>query len=143
RRSCARNKRTCRRRRDHAVAQLSSGCHRARRALAFRRLVSSRTWILLHQVYIGSVPPSWWQSMDRSSPSTPLLALKSEIGAPPDFREIGTRSSAMAKAYYSTIFEQPADELDHRSRPQLCRDESPTCPPGTVDRGGPAGLVPW
>jgi hypothetical protein len=50
--------------------------------------------------------------MDRSSASTPLLALKSEIGAPPGFREIERRSSAMAKAYYGTIFEQPSPAVD-------------------------------
>jgi hypothetical protein len=29
---------------------------------------------------------SWWQSMDRSTASTPVLALKSEINTPPEIR---------------------------------------------------------
>jgi len=61
---------------------------------------------LLHQVRADVFSAFAWQSMDRSSASTPLLALTSEIGAPPDLREIERRSSAMAKAYYGTIFER-------------------------------------
>jgi len=44
--------------------------------------------VLLHQVCGSSA--SWWQFMDRSTASTPVLALKSDISAPPDFREMGT-----------------------------------------------------
>ena len=49
--------------------------------------------------------------MDRSSASAPLLALKLEIGAPPDFREIETKNSGMGKGPLIAIFEPVAEAI--------------------------------
>jgi hypothetical protein len=53
--------------------------------LSFRRFASSRTCSC--SIRSGRMASaSCWQSMDRSTASTPVLALKSEINTPPEIR---------------------------------------------------------
>src|SRR5262245_17494458 len=69
-------------------ASLSSGANFS--GLSAVRIV--KDVVLLHQVCGCSA--SWWQSMDGSSASTPVLAVKSKASAPPDFRD-GAAAAAL------------------------------------------------